>query len=200
MGDEIISVRYADPSQLTGDQRKAAAEVAKILTPNEEIFYIAMQNATAMSLRKDSVVATSNRLVIFQPDMLGRANFSDFQWQDIEGVHIKQGLLSTELTVEATNGRSGVLGGLDKDQAMKLYGVCQQLEQDWREKRRVREMEEERAKSGGVYLNTPPPASEAATATEDPVAKLAKAKAMLDQNLISEAEFESIKAKILASM
>jgi hypothetical protein len=61
----------------------------------------------------------------------------------------------------------------------------------------VRDMEEARAKSGGVYLGS---MEGAGSSAEDPVAKLAKAKQMLDQGLISEAEYESVKAKILASM
>jgi hypothetical protein len=71
------------------------------------------------------------------------------------------------------------------------------MEQEWREKRRVREMEEARAKSGGVYLGS---GQGAGSPAEDPVAKLSKAKQMLDQGLISEAEYETVKAKILSSM
>ena len=59
------------------------------------------------------------------------------------------------------------------------------------------DMEEARAKSGGVYLG---PTGGAAAPAEDPVAKLARAKQMLDQGLISEAEYESVKAKILSAM
>ena len=91
------------------------------------------------------------------------------------------------------------MGGLDKDQAKRLYGICQQMEQGWREKRRVRQMEEERARSGGVQLHVPTAGAPAPTA-EDPVEKLAKAKKMLDQQLISQAEDDTLKAEILASM
>ncbi|MCL4465453.1 MAG: SHOCT domain-containing protein [Chloroflexi bacterium] len=92
------------------------------------------------------------------------------------------------------------LGGLDKEQAKRFYGIAQQMENEWREKRRVRQMEEDRAKAGGVYLGTAGVNLAGSQTVEDPVAKLGKAKAMLDQGLISEAEYESIKAKILASM
>jgi hypothetical protein len=50
-----------------------------------------------------------------------------------------------------------------------------------------------------VHLGAPA-ASVAAAPAEDPVAKLAKAKQMLDQGLISEAEYDTLKAKILSSM
>jgi hypothetical protein len=41
---------------------------------------------------------------------------------------------------------------LRKDQAQAMYRICQQHDQVWREKRRIRELEELRAKSGGVQF------------------------------------------------
>jgi hypothetical protein len=193
-----VPIRYTDPSQETEALQQVAADVSKVLTPNEEILYIALQNITALSIRKDSVVATTNRVIFYKPAVLGRVVFEDFLWQDVKETKISQGFLSTDFSYETVKGQRGVLGGLDKDQAKRLYGICQQMEQEWREKRRVRDMEEARARAGGVYV-APAPQTPSAPA-EDPVAKLAKAKQMLDQGLISEAEYESVKAKILASM
>ena len=200
---EPVHIRYADPSQESSTVQSVAADVSRILTPNEEILYVAVQNITALQMKHDAVVATSNRVICYRPAMLGRVEFDDFQWQDVRNARIVQGMLSSQFTVETLDGRTASLDNLDKDQAKRLYGICQQMEQEWREKRRVREMEEARAKAGGVYLGggaaagghaAPPPAP------EDPVAKLAKAKQMLDQGLISEAEYDSLKAKILSSM
>ena len=201
-GGNAPPIRETDPSQSTVSLQRVAAEVARILTPNEELLYIALQNATALSIRKDSVVATSNRVIVYQPSVLGRVDFTDFLWQDVANARIKQGMLSTEFSAETTDGRSVVVGGLDKDQAKRLYGICQQMEQEWREKRRVRQMEEERARAGGVQLHVPTggTTAPAGAPAEDPVEKLAKAKKMLDQQLISEAEYDTLKAKILASM
>ena len=192
-----VPIRHTDPSQETGALQSVAREVSKILTPSEEILYISLQTNVALSLKKDAVVATSNRLIGFRPGVFGRVVFEDFLWQDVQDAKISQGMLSTEFTVSTAKGETMLVGGLDKDQAKRLYAICQQMEQEWREKRRVREMEEARAKSGGVYLGS---MEGAGSAAEDPVVKLAKAKQMLDQGLISEAEYESVKAKILASM
>ena len=195
---EPVPIRYSDPSQEAGDVQGIARDVAKILTPNEEILYVAAQNITALQIKKDAVVATSNRAICYRPAVLGRVAFEDFQWQDVKNARIEQGVLSTQFFIETLDGRSASMDALDKDQAKRLYGICQQMEQEWREKRRVREMEEARARSGGVMVGAP--AMAAASAPEDPVAKLAKAKQMLDQGLISEAEYDTLKAKILASM
>ena len=199
MAASTVPIRYSDESQEADAVQEAARDVAKVLTPNEELLYIAMQNVTAISLKRDGVVATTNRLILFQPHILGRVNLVDFQWQDVKNVAIEQGILATNFTVEATDGRTGKMTNLDKDQAKRLYGICQQMEQEWREKRRIREMEKARARSGGIYM-APPQQVEQAASSEDSVAKLAKAKAMLDQGLISEAEYDTLKAKILASI
>jgi hypothetical protein len=188
-----IRIRHADPSQDQPALQAVAEDVGKVLTPNEEILYVAMQNETALSLKKDAAVATSNRLILYRPALLGRVAFDDLQWQDVRNVAITQGMLSTALAVEAADGRVLGMDNLDKDQAKRFYGIAQQMEQEWREKRRAREMEEARARSGGVHLAGP-------AAAEDPVAKLAKAKQMLDQGLISEAEYDALKAKILGAM
>jgi hypothetical protein len=94
------------------------------------------------------------------------------------------------------------VGSIDKEQAKRLYGFAQQMEQEWREKRRIREMEEARARAGGVYMGSLPgmgyPVSAPPAAREEPAARLGKAKALLDQGLISEQEYETLKAKVLA--
>lgn len=193
-----MPIRNVDPSQETEAVQHIAEEVTKILTPNEEILYIAMQNATALSVRQDCVVATNNRVILYRPDVLGRVAFDNFLWQDVKNAEIHQGVFSSEFQIETVDERHDAIGNLDKEQAQRLYGVCQQLDQEWREKRRVREMEQDRARSGGVFLGATAGAPSAVA--EDPVEKLAKAKAMLDQSLISEIEYETLKAKILAAM
>lgn len=206
MGTSEVPIRHKDPSQEAGALRSVAEQVSKILTPGEEILYVALQNAMAVTIRPDAAVATTNRFILYRPHLLGRVHFDDFHWQDVKNVRMNQGVLSTVMTVELLDGRTSSLGELDKDQAKRLYSFCQQYEQEWREKRRVREMEEQRARSGGIYMPPPQGAAPAAaagtgaagTAGEDSVSKLARAKQMLDQKLISEAEYETLKAKIIS--
>jgi hypothetical protein len=200
-----IPIKYTDPQQDNLAIQAIASEVAAILTPNEEIICVALQNATAVTVKKDAVVVTSNRVILYKPGLLGRISFVDFQWRDVVSVKMNQGMLSTEITVQNTSGESQRVGNLDKEQAKRLYGIAQQYEQEWREKRRVREMEEARAKSGGVFLGSMPfssgPVAPApAEPVEDPVQRMAKAKAMWDQGFITETEFQALKAKILSTL
>jgi hypothetical protein len=92
--------------------------------------------------------------------------------------------------------------GLRKDQAQEVYRACQFQEQAWREKRRVRELEEMRARSGGVHLGGMPgsPGAGGEDAVRSPQARLQRAKDMLDQGLLNDAEYEQVKARILGEL
>lgn len=200
MADEQIGVQQVDQDQDRDTLARIAGNVRTILTANEDILYVVLQNVTSLSIKKDSVVATSNRLILYRPSLLGRVSFSDFLWEDVKDVTIKEGFLAADLTVELVDGRLETVGGLDKSQVRRLYAIAQQKEQEWREKRRIRDLEEARARSGGFHMPSMPSMPSASSApAEDPVERLAKAKAMLDQGLISEAEYETLKAKIIAS-
>jgi len=82
--------------------------------------------------------------------------------------------------------------------------VCQAQDQAWREKRRVRELEELRARSGGIQFGAPGtgagPASPPSGGQDDAVARLERAKAMFDKGLISDAEYEALKARIVNTL
>jgi hypothetical protein len=191
---ETVPIQRVDPEQDVPSLQTLVKDISPILTEGEEILYAALQGNMALSINKDSVAATSNRVILCNSQLLGRRGFTDFLWQDVKNVHLKEGFLSSEFTVVAVDGKSATIGGLEKVQARRLYSVCQQKDQEWREKRRVRQMEEDRARAGGVYMSGP------GAAAEDPVERLAKAKRMLDQQLISVAEYETLKANILSEM
>lgn len=64
----------------------------------------------------------------------------------------------------------------------------------------MRDIEEERARAGGTQITMPAASEAAGDGASDPVARLAKAKEMFDRELISEVEYETIKANILQKM
>jgi hypothetical protein len=88
---------------------------------------------------------------------------------------------------------------LRRDEAQGVYRICQSQDQAWREKRRVRELEELRARSGGIQVSPGPLALGGASGESDAVRRLQEAKQLLDARLISDAEYEAIKAKIISS-
>src|SRR5450755_2842984 len=101
---------------------------------------------------------------------------------------------SSDLNIGAEVNRVWSFEGLHKDQAQAMYRICQQHDQVWREKRRVRELEELRAKSGGVQISGGGQAgyssADAAGTESEPTRRLRQAREMLDAKLISDSEFE----------
>jgi hypothetical protein len=138
----------------------------------------------------------------------------DVRWQDLHDAQLQVGIFGATLTVSAGSGadlagaeggaRRLVFAGLRKDQAQEVYRACQFQEQAWREKRRVRELEEMRARSGGVHLGGGVGGVGGVAAGDElgrsPQARLQRAKEMLDQGLLTDAEFEQVKARILGEL
>jgi hypothetical protein len=109
-------------------------------------------------------------------------------------------LSNSDLAVAGQLSGVTVISGLRKDEAQRLYTICQAHEQEWREKRRIRELEELRAKSGGITLGGMPGAGGMPESGESAVSRLERAKEMRDKGLISDSEYEAIKARLVSSL
>jgi hypothetical protein len=186
------------------------AQLRAVLIPGETLEAYAIQmRLFALLHRRLLVAATSGRLVVLMRKLLGGYDVTTIRWQDLEEVTLRVGMLSADLAVRAGRatdlaslGASGSqqvqFQGLRRDQAQAVYRICQGQDQAWREKRRVRELEELRARSGGIQVS-PGPAVPGAAGETDAVRRLKEAKEMLDARLITDAEYEAIKAKIISS-
>jgi hypothetical protein len=183
-----------------------------LLTSAETLEAWAMQHRLfALTHRRACIAATSGRFIVLNRRLLGGYDSSDIRWQDLKETRIRAGVISADLTLVAQTSSDLVLGsegnrvwtfeGFCKDQAQAMYRICQQHDQVWREKRRVRELEELRAKSGGMQFGTVPAYSGGDAGGEsDATRRLRQAREMLDAKLISDSEFESIKAKIVSGL
>ncbi len=185
------------------------ADLRSVLIPGETLEAWAIQRRLfALSHRRLLIAATSGRLVVLVRRLLAGFDVSTIRWQDLEEVTLSVGVLGADLALRAGKATDlaslGAQGsqrvefrGLRKEQAQAVYRICQAQDQAWREKRRVRELEELRARSGGIQLM-----SGAAPATGTPdgdaVRRLREAKQLLDARLITDAEYEAIKAKIVS--
>ena len=118
-------------------------------------------------------------------------NVVNLRWQDLSEVNLRVGVFgadlviradqATDLAIQAQHGaRVITIEGLRKDQAQAVYRICQAQDQAWREKRRIRELEELRARSGGVQLSAAAGAGAARPAPSEAVRRLQEAKQMLD--------------------
>jgi hypothetical protein len=191
---------------------KPLAQLRSVLIPGETLEAWALQlRLFALLHRRQLIAATSGRLVVLARKLLGGFDVATIRWQDLEEVTLRVGVLSADLGVRAGKATDlaslAVQGaqrvefrGLRKEQAQAVYRICQQQDQAWREKRRVRELEELRARSGGIQVGTAPGGFGASAAGEsDAVRRLQEAKQLLDAKLITDAEYEAIKAKIISS-
>jgi hypothetical protein len=191
----------------------ALATLQGLLTSGETLeAWAAQRRLYALKNRRALIAATSGRFISLKRRLFGGYDSADIRWQDLKETRISAGIIAADLILIAQSSADLNIGaevnrvwsfeGLHKDQAQAMYRICQQHDQVWREKRRVRELEELRAKSGGVQISGASPAygSDAAGAESEPARRLRQAREMLDAKLISDSEFESIKAKIVSGL
>jgi hypothetical protein len=190
----------------------ALATLRGLLTSGETLeAWAAQRRLYALSHRRALIAATSGRFIWLKRRLFGGYDSADIRWQDLKETRISAGIIAADLTLVAQSSADLNIGaevnrvwsfeGLHKDQAQAMYRICQQHDQVWREKRRVRELEELRAKSGGVQISGQSGyGSDAAGAESEPARRLRQAREMLEAKLISDSEFETIKAKIVSGL
>jgi hypothetical protein len=189
---------------------KALAELHSVLIPGETLEAWATQRRIfALIRRRTLIAATSGRLIWLVRRLVSGFDVVNLRWQDLSEVNLRVGLfgadlviradLATDLAINAQPGSRVIdINGLRKEQAQAVYRICQAQDQAWREKRRIRELEELRARSGGVQIGPGATGAAAPGGASDAVRRLQEAKQMLDSRLITDSEYETIKARILA--
>ena len=192
----------------------ALATLQSLLTDGETLeAWAAQRRLYALTRRRALIAATSGRFISLNRRLFGGYDSADIRWQDLKETRISAGIIAADLTVVAQSSSDLNIGnevnrvwtftGLHKDQAQAMYRICQQHDQVWREKRRVRELEELRAKSGGVQIGGNQSGfagAESGAGESEPARRLRQAREMLDAKLISDSEFETIKAKIVSAL
>jgi hypothetical protein len=196
----------------SGDQHitKALEHLNSILVSGETIEAWAVQRRLfAITKRRILIAATSGRFIEIKRGLLGGFNVIDFRWQDLADAKIKVGIFAADIAMKVSGSSDLALSenanqvlllqGFRKEQAEQIYRLAQGQDQSWREKRRIRDLEELRAKSGGVTIGTNAISPQSGL-SDDASAKLEKAKEMLDKKLITDSEYESIKARIISGL
>ena len=187
--------------------RRALEHLNSVLTANETLEAWAIQRRLfALKHRRLVVAATSGRFLALKRGLFGGFGLTDIRWQDLKEVKIEVGIIGACLTLAAfaspdlasasAQTTTFIYNGLRKDQAEALYRIAQGHDQAWREKRRVRDLEEMRARAGGIQVGNLTGAAPDVT-SGDATQRLQHAKSMLDARLISDSEYEALKAKII---
>ncbi|OJY64306.1 MAG: hypothetical protein BGP16_00555 [Sphingobium sp. 66-54] len=187
---------------------KASDRLSSTLMEDEDLQAEALQHRVfALFHRRAIVGITNSRVVVVQRGLLGGFKMLDIQWKDLEDVTLEENVLpslcGSNLKFKHSNKGTAQIEvkGVESDVASVIYSKSQSQEQAWEEKRRIRRIEEVRAAAGGVVVNSGPvpvAASQGAGGNRM-LEEITKAKALLDAGAISDAEFQEMKAKILAA-
>ena len=168
--------------------------------------------------RRLSVAVTTSRIILVSRGLLGGFTMKDIQWKDLTDATLEQNVMpsicGSNLAFRHSNGGVGPMEvlGVPDDIAAEIYSYAQEQEQAWEEKRRIRSMEESRASSGGVFINAAG-GSGASHALQEPAPailaqkpssnrmfeEIERARSMMDAGIISDAEFNEMKAKIIGA-
>lgn len=164
----------------------------------------------ALFSRRQVFGITNSRVIRLERGLLGGFKMKDFQWKDLKDAQVSEYVLpsfcGSKLSFRAQFMKIEVHPSVEI--ATEMYKTAQKEEQAWEEKRRVREMEETRAAAGGVMFagggipsaqapapQTAQPSESLSTSVADELIKL---KTLMDQGIISDAEFNEMKSKLLS--
>lgn len=101
---------------------KITAKLQNLLMSNEEVGYIAVQKKPAITVFPDSIVVTNKRILLCKPKNLGLSmEFMDYDWQDVDGTFVKEGILGADFTFSTKTALTHTVDYLPKNQARKLY-------------------------------------------------------------------------------
>ena len=194
--------KFLNENQDPKSVEKLLSKVSGLLTADEEVQYIAVQKKPVLNTSPDCVALTNKRVIFCRPKNFGLSmEFKDHQWKDVIDIHIKENMLGADFTIKTAKG-SDLMDYLPKDQARKLYQFGQGKEEEARDYRRQRDLEDKRAAAGGgIVVNAgaappPPPLNN----PDDPMEKLKRLKAMLEYELLTQTEYDERRAAILATL
>lgn len=186
---------------------KASKIITTTLMADETIVTQGIQHRIFSLLsRRATLAITNSRIIIVRRGLFGGFKMSDIQWKDLKDARMEQNVLDSicgsNLSFQHFNVGAGWMNvnGVNSDVAATIYSRAQSEEQQWEEKRRVRAMEEVRAAAGGVTVHTGQShGTAAAPAGNRMLAEITEAKKLMDAGVISDAEFQEMKSKILAT-
>ena len=204
----VITTSNATLDRLTA-QRQDPATVSKvldrvesILTSNEQLECIAVQQRPLINLSPDCVVLTNRRVILYRPKLLGRVDMEDHIWRDLRNAKLTENIIGATLSFEHVDGTVIAVDYIPKEQARFLYRYAQEREEAVRNERRDRRMEEDRAKAGGVHILQSIGAAAPSTSSprSDPMQKLQQLKQLLDASMLTQAEYDLKRSEIIAQL
>ncbi|PLW79782.1 hypothetical protein C0585_05970 [Candidatus Woesearchaeota archaeon] len=174
---------------------KVLEEVNHLLTKDEEHLHLARQKKPIGNMLPSTIIVTNRRIIHHKPTLFG-LTFEDYRWGQLQDVHISEKLLGAELVFTFADNTVQITH-LPKDAAKKIYQIAQEREEEWVGKRRQRNLDEMRAKSGAAMINVGTNDSAKEESKPDIKSKLRELKEFLEEGLITEEEYNSKKEVLL---
>ncbi|PRY48885.1 putative oligomerization/nucleic acid binding protein [Arcticibacter pallidicorallinus] len=210
MNFEKFLIDEQDPKAV----EKILIKLQDMLTPGEEVLYLAVQKKPAVTLVPDTIAVTSKRLFFCIPGNLGlTTNFEIYSWKDIKEVSFKEEFFGARFTAVPLSGENFTVDYIPKVQARKLYQFSNQqidrLKAELKQEQYLKEQQQRREQFEKesiaqeviqpVVAETVAPAPEPVEAFEDEITmKLKKLKVLFEKQLISQEEYEAKKSDILS--
>lgn len=133
---------------MTDDQR-----ITRYLVDGESVWGVSKQRQICgvWPITPNYVILTSRRLMVLKPTLTG-TKMEDMVWLDIDNIHVSEELLTATIICKSVNGQMIGCSGLEKESALALYRMGQSGEEQMREQRRLRDMEERRSAAANVQI------------------------------------------------
>lgn len=211
MNFERFLIDEQDPKAV----EKILIKLQDMLTPGEEVLYLAVQKKPAVTLVPDTVAVTSRRLFFCIPGNLGlTTNFEIYSWKDIKEVSFKEEFFGARFTAVPLSGENFTVDYIPKVQARKLYQFSNQqidrLKAELKQEEYLKEQQQRREQIEKETANqaevAQPIVAEPVVVAPEPVEvfedeitmKLKKLKVLFEKQLISQEEYEAKKSDILS--
>ncbi len=191
----------------------ALATLRGLLTSEETLEAWAVQHRLfALTHRRACIAATSGRFISLNRRLLGGYESADIRWQDLKETRISAGILAADLTLVAQTSADLNLGA--EVNRVRPSPICARIRRrpctaSASSTTRCGARSGASASSRNCARNPAACKSaaqsgyagaDAAGAESEPARRLRQAREMLDAKLISDSEFESIKAKIVSGL
>lgn len=159
-----------------------------LASSGEEITYIAVQKKPAVTLFPNSIALTSKRVFLCISTKLGLAtDFEIIPWQDISSISFKEGFFGSRMQFSKHNNEIFAMAYIPDNQVRKLYQLGMEALQG-----AMSNAATDRANTSSTVDVTAP--------NDELTLKLKKLKALFEQELITEAEYENKKNELLSQL
>jgi hypothetical protein len=110
--------------QDTALARLAYEQTSAVLIEGEEIEYIATGLKGGVAHHAGCAVATNKRLLVYKKKLLGKIEFDDCFWRDVQDVQMKDGRHGLSLVIDTIQGWHVTVDALPRAQASRLHQLA----------------------------------------------------------------------------